>query len=131
MSDEFILDAEKLLILWQDDIPVPDWEPTESGSQCSNCKDRLGVGHRHHCRLCGKNFCSACTGLYHVQKRFQRHKGDDAATRVCWGCRDICLVKREMLASKCELQFTKSFGIAVIRKKKMRIRKDEGIGFFV
>jgi hypothetical protein len=132
MEDSTTADGEKLLILWQDEIPVPLWDVTESGSVCHSCGDRLSLGHRHHCRLCGKNYCSACTGLYHVQRKFQNiHKGDDIGpTRVCWDCRDLCLLKREE-ASKNILIFPGCFGIAVLRKKRLKFRKEDGTEQFV
>eukprot|EP00475_Leptophrys_vorax_P025271 TRINITY_DN35367_c0_g1_i1.p1 TRINITY_DN35367_c0_g1~~TRINITY_DN35367_c0_g1_i1.p1 ORF type:complete len:530 (+),score=95.27 TRINITY_DN35367_c0_g1_i1:87-1676(+) len=108
-------DPDKLIYLWQDWIAVPEWSPNESGV-CFACSDKLSLGSRHHCRLCGENFCSLCTGLYYVQKRFQRSKGDaDSPARVCWGCRDLCLEKRDQLAT-----------MKQPRKKRLRIRKDNG-----
>jgi hypothetical protein len=113
-------DPDKLIYLWQEGIPVPVWMPNESGV-CFTCTDKLTVGSRHHCRLCGENFCSQCTGLYYVQKQFQRSKGDaDAPTRVCWGCRDACLEKRDQMAQAKQP-----------RKKRMRIRKDASGKVFI
>jgi hypothetical protein len=62
--------------------------------------------------------------MFHVQRRFQHQKGDEEATRVCWGCRDNCLRKREQ-ASKNVLMLPGCFGIAGLRKKRLRMRKEE------
>lgn len=91
-------DPDRLLLSYQDSFPVPTWAP-DTGI-CSGCKDALIPGYRHHCRLCGYKFCSQCTGLFYVQKRFQRKKDGEGPSRVCWWCRDRCLAKKEEQVDK-------------------------------
>lgn len=38
----------------------PDWTADKSTKACSLCTVKIGMGSRHHCRLCGKLFCDDC-----------------------------------------------------------------------
>lgn len=46
------------------------------------------------CRLCGHLFCSQCTNKYHVPSEFNL-KNKPGPSRVCYGCRDQCLDRRQ------------------------------------
>jgi serine/threonine protein kinase len=68
----------------------------------------MKVGSRHHCRLCGQLFCSACTGLYHVPVRFMQ-KGKVGAARVCYSCLEATLARRRVYEEKLSGNATSMF----------------------
>ncbi|CAI5747514.1 unnamed protein product [Peronospora destructor] len=81
----------------------PVWVPDSERSKCMECNKTFGYlgSRRHHCRMCGRVLCSACSAS-HVQakrlpfparrrgKKNKTEKGS-ANTRVCKMCYEICM----------------------------------------
>ncbi|XP_073507285.1 lateral signaling target protein 2 homolog [Phyllobates terribilis] len=64
-------------------IDSPEWVPDNASTQCMSCCAPFTLlRRRHHCRSCGKIFCSRCSGyttsLPHVQ--------NTQSVRVCSHC---------------------------------------------
>jgi len=38
-----------------------DWVADSKSHACALCGEKIGMGSRHHCRLCGKLFCDNCS----------------------------------------------------------------------
>lgn len=90
------LDPDRLIYEWTNHYNVPKWVPENAYSKCKHCDSGLKSGHRHHCRLCGEMFCSACTNKFHLPINFhgpKKHK--TGPVRVCFGCRDSCLAEKK------------------------------------
>ncbi|XP_035403246.1 lateral signaling target protein 2 homolog isoform X3 [Cygnus olor] len=61
----------------------PDWVPDEACSYCTACKAPFTVIRRkHHCRSCGKIFCSRCSSHSAPLPRYGQMK----PVRVCTHC---------------------------------------------
>uniref|UniRef100_A0A8D0HGV5 Lateral signaling target protein 2 homolog n=1 Tax=Sphenodon punctatus TaxID=8508 RepID=A0A8D0HGV5_SPHPU len=61
----------------------PDWVPDEVCSYCTACKAPFTVIRRkHHCRSCGKIFCSRCSSHSAPLPRYGQMK----PVRVCTHC---------------------------------------------
>ncbi|XP_074643233.1 lateral signaling target protein 2 homolog [Tubulanus polymorphus] len=61
----------------------PTWVPDEVCQSCSTCKDLFTlVRRRHHCRNCGKIFCSRCSANFIPLP----HYGHMKPVRVCNHC---------------------------------------------
>ncbi|XP_066574404.1 lateral signaling target protein 2 homolog isoform X2 [Amia ocellicauda] len=61
----------------------PDWVPDEACSYCTACKAPFTVIRRkHHCRSCGKIFCSRCSSHCAPLPRY----GQVKPVRVCTHC---------------------------------------------
>ncbi|KAG9338550.1 hypothetical protein JZ751_025608 [Albula glossodonta] len=66
-------------MLWD----LPDWVPDEACSLCTACKAPFTVIRRkHHCRSCGKIFCSRCSSHSAPLPRYGQMK----PVRVCTHC---------------------------------------------
>ncbi|KAI1883841.1 hypothetical protein AGOR_G00236150 [Albula goreensis] len=62
---------------------LPDWVPDEACSLCTACKAPFTVIRRkHHCRSCGKIFCSRCSSHSAPLPRYGQMK----PVRVCTHC---------------------------------------------
>ncbi|KAL4660992.1 lateral signaling target protein 2-like [Arapaima gigas] len=62
---------------------LPDWVPDEACSCCTTCKAPFTVIRRkHHCRSCGKIFCSRCSSHSAPLPRY----GQVKPVRVCTHC---------------------------------------------
>ncbi|XP_048827832.1 lateral signaling target protein 2 homolog isoform X4 [Brienomyrus brachyistius] len=62
---------------------LPDWVPDEACSYCTTCKAPFTVIRRkHHCRSCGKIFCSRCSSHSAPLPRYGQMK----PVRVCTHC---------------------------------------------
>jgi hypothetical protein len=66
------------------------WRPDQSAAQCNVCTSAFSFfTRRHHCRRCGKIFCSDCTSNTKILARPLRRPGEDVekgAVRVCDAC---------------------------------------------
>ncbi|CAH2299653.1 lateral signaling target 2 homolog isoform X1 [Pelobates cultripes] len=61
----------------------PEWVPDEACNECTACKAPFTVIRRkHHCRSCGKIFCSRCSSHSAPLPRYGQMK----AVRVCTHC---------------------------------------------
>lgn len=94
-------DPNKILDERLDARKVPVWVDSKE-NQCHHCRDKLKLKKRHHCRLCGQEFCSLCTWKYHVPERFER-KAKQGPVRVCYGCRDDVLASHRIYDQRVEL----------------------------
>ena len=107
-------DPDRLIYDWTDHIKEPKWVNEKAydkcalavqclvsscvcrGNRCHHCAGPLKSGHRHHCRLCGEMYCSACTGKYHLPVNFhgpKKHKLGALAQlcgRMFYSERDDC-----------------------------------------
>uniref|UniRef100_A0A8C8HXS5 FYVE-type domain-containing protein n=1 Tax=Oncorhynchus tshawytscha TaxID=74940 RepID=A0A8C8HXS5_ONCTS len=82
-----ILSRERGTILGE---VAPVWVPDAQALVCMMCEVRFTfTKRRHHCRACGKVFCSVCSGL-----KFRLTHLDGKEGRVCVSCHST-LVKRE------------------------------------
>merc|ERR1711865_625245 len=65
------------------DSQPPQWVADESVSECTRCSKEFNLFCRkHHCRLCGQIFCSACCG----QKSSFPELGFTEEVRACHDC---------------------------------------------
>ncbi|XP_014071394.2 zinc finger FYVE domain-containing protein 9 isoform X1 [Salmo salar] len=81
-----ILSRERGTILGE---VAPVWVPDAQALVCMMCEVRFTfTKRRHHCRACGKVFCSVCSGL-----KFRLTHLDGKEGRVCVSCHST-LVKR-------------------------------------
>lgn len=94
-------DPNKILHERLDARKVPAWVDSKE-NQCHHCSDKLKLRKRHHCRLCGQEFCSLCTWKYHLPERFAR-KAKQGPGRVCFGCRDDVLASHRIYDQSVEL----------------------------
>merc|ERR1712079_459254 len=63
--------------------PPPSWIPDADAPNCMGCHDQFTfVKRRHHCRACGKVFCSKCSSHFMALPQF----GLDRPVRVCNRC---------------------------------------------
>jgi len=61
----------------------PIWVPDTEVTNCSNCQDKFTfTRRRHHCRACGKIFCSSCCNF---KSKLQYLQFEEA--RVCLHCK--------------------------------------------
>lgn len=92
------MDPEKVILEWCGHLSVPRWVDEKSYNNCKSCSVKmdgfLSKKDKHHCRLCGQMFCSACTQKYHLPLIF-RGKNKDGPARVCMSCVDGCLAEKE------------------------------------
>lgn len=67
----------------QDPSQPPRWVPDDSVTECSACGDAFNlVRRKHHCRACGKIFCSKCSSGAVPLLKFDILKN----VRVCDAC---------------------------------------------
>lgn len=107
-------DQQQLLVDWTDGIDVPK---RGSNGRCKHCTDILQLNRRGHCRLCGFRFCNRCSAYFVLPSRFTTAKKGNNPVRVCRGCRNTCLAKRETTLSQNEIAQLPS----VQRSSKLRI----------
>jgi hypothetical protein len=63
--------------------PPPSWIPDTEAPNCMGCHDQFTfVKRRHHCRACGKVFCSKCSSQFMPLPQF----GLDRRVRICNRC---------------------------------------------
>lgn len=78
--------AIKRMISLQNDrlkLGAPEWVPDHAAPNCMNCSRLFSpVRRRHHCRMCGKVFCSACSSHRTKLPQFNYHN----PVRVCDDC---------------------------------------------
>lgn len=87
-------DPYRLIFSYTTHIKVPKWVDEKLHKDCFHCKEKMSVGEKHNCRLCGGIFCDRCSGKYHIPLVFEL-KGKKGPTRVCYGCRDSCVAQRK------------------------------------
>jgi len=64
----------------------PPWQPDNTCNQCGKCSINFSLFKRkHHCRACGKIYCSNCTTK---QTKITNLGYVDEPVRVCDGCSD-------------------------------------------
>jgi len=86
------------------DFPLVDWVPDSETDMCMLCQDKFTTLHRrHHCRLCGKLTCNACT----AQRSALPQLGYDAndPQRVCSLCFEVLKTQAEPLEEKLQVLY--------------------------
>lgn len=64
----------------------PPWQPDASCGSCNSCSVNFSLfKRRHHCRACGKIFCSKCTTK---STKIKNLGYEEDPVRVCDGCFD-------------------------------------------
>jgi FYVE zinc finger len=67
----------------------PPWEPDAARTDCTRCHAEFGLfKRRHHCRHCGKLFCSDCCNK---ETKIPLLGYDEEPVRVCHECLPIAL----------------------------------------
>lgn len=81
----------------------PVWVPDSERQECMECHKKIGSlgARRHHCRMCGRVLCSACSACnvrakklpFPARRRGKKNKVEKATanTRVCNLCYEICM----------------------------------------
>lgn len=96
------VDQTQLKMLMAKVAHPPVWVPDSERSECMECQKKFGSldSRRHHCRLCGRVLCSACSAChvrakklpFPARRRGKKNKAEkgSANTRVCNMCYEIC-----------------------------------------
>ena len=75
---------------------APAWLPDSEVDRCMSCQCKFTVvKRRHHCRACGKIYCSSCCNL-----KFNLQYLDGKLARVCQACANILLQRQAALTSQ-------------------------------
>lgn len=70
---------------------APIWIPDSDAPNCMQCEARFTfTKRRHHCRACGKVFCSACCSL---KNKLQYMENKEA--RVCLACHQLLNIRSQ------------------------------------
>eukprot|EP00475_Leptophrys_vorax_P029999 TRINITY_DN4455_c0_g1_i1.p1 TRINITY_DN4455_c0_g1~~TRINITY_DN4455_c0_g1_i1.p1 ORF type:complete len:511 (-),score=103.84 TRINITY_DN4455_c0_g1_i1:791-2323(-) len=91
MSDP---DQDHEIEQWTSILGLPTWVDKKAYRNCKKCDKGFSKGHQHHCRGCGEMFCSQCTSKFHIPEHLIG-KDKKGPTRICFSCRDKCLMERE------------------------------------
>ncbi|KAK2149448.1 hypothetical protein LSH36_452g01014 [Paralvinella palmiformis] len=82
-TDDGNTESDAGLFVVNPDFPPPHWVPDDQSPCCTSCKVPFTfVRRRHHCRNCGKIFCSRCSSNSVPLPHF----GHDKPVRVCNHC---------------------------------------------
>ncbi|GMF26226.1 unnamed protein product [Phytophthora fragariaefolia] len=96
------VDKAQLKMLMAKVADPPVWVPDSERTECMECHKKFsGLGaRRHHCRMCGRVLCSACSAChvrakklpFPARRRGKKNKAEkgSANTRVCNMCYEIC-----------------------------------------
>ncbi|KAK1938292.1 Rabankyrin-5 [Phytophthora citrophthora] len=96
------VDKAQLKMLMAKVAHPPVWVPDSERVECMECRKKFGsLGtRRHHCRMCGRVLCSACSAChlrakklpFPARRRGKKNKAEkgSANTRVCNMCNEIC-----------------------------------------
>ncbi|CAH0493447.1 unnamed protein product [Peronospora farinosa] len=96
------VDKQQLTKLMVKVMHSPVWVPDSERSKCMECNKKFGClgSRRHHCRMCGRVLCSACSSShvrakilpFPARRRGEKNKTEkgSANTRVCKMCYEIC-----------------------------------------
>jgi len=69
-----------------DDSYRPPWQPDNTCNKCNRCSVEFSLfKRRHHCRSCGKIFCSNCSSK---DTKIKNLGYDEEPVKVCDGCFD-------------------------------------------
>ena len=97
------VDKQELAKLMVKVMHSPVWVPDSERSACMECNKKFGClsSRRHHCRMCGRVLCSACSAShvrakmlpFPVRRRGKKNKTEkeSANTRACKMCYEICM----------------------------------------
>jgi len=101
LNDVKNYDQAKMLLL-QPVIPTKYWADDKDVSACTSCKkafrSSLLSSNKHHCRICGGIFCSACSPQRRVNDAISKSK-----VRVC----EACFSKEGMAQTLNNIEFLK------------------------
>ncbi|GMF41649.1 unnamed protein product [Phytophthora lilii] len=96
------VDKAQLKMLMVKVAHPPEWVPDSERQECMECNKKFGSlgARRHHCRMCGRVLCSACSAChvrakklpFPARRRGKKNKAEkgSANTRVCNMCYEIC-----------------------------------------
>ncbi|KAE9273673.1 hypothetical protein PF001_g27404 [Phytophthora fragariae] len=96
------VDKAQLKMLMAKVAHPPVWVPDSERPECMECSKKIGSlgARRHHCRMCGRVLCSACSAChvrakklpFPARRRGKKNKAEkgSANTRVCNMCYEIC-----------------------------------------
>ncbi|POM71591.1 Myosin-like protein [Phytophthora palmivora] len=96
------VDFAQLKMLMAKVAHPPVWVPDSERPECMECHKKFGSlgSRRHHCRMCGRVLCSACSAChvrakklpFPARRRGKKNKAEkgSANTRVCNMCYEIC-----------------------------------------
>ncbi|KAH7469280.1 hypothetical protein PRIC2_013720 [Phytophthora ramorum] len=96
------VDKAQLKMLMAKVAHPPVWVPDSERQECMECRKKFGSlgARRHHCRMCGRVLCSACSAChvrakklpFPARRRGKKNKAEKASanTRVCNMCYEIC-----------------------------------------
>ncbi|ETI56112.1 hypothetical protein, variant [Phytophthora nicotianae CJ01A1] len=96
------VDPVQLKMLMAKVAHPPVWVPDSERPECMECQKKFGSlgSRRHHCRMCGRVLCSACSAChvrakklpFPARRRGKKNKAEKASanTRVCNMCYEIC-----------------------------------------
>jgi hypothetical protein len=96
------VDKAQLKLLLAKVAHPPVWVPDSERSECMECHKKFGSlgSRRHHCRMCGRVLCSACSAChvrakklpFPARRRGKKNKAEKASanTRVCNMCCELC-----------------------------------------
>eukprot|EP00003_Mantamonas_plastica_P029230 TRINITY_DN688_c0_g2_i1.p1 TRINITY_DN688_c0_g2~~TRINITY_DN688_c0_g2_i1.p1 ORF type:complete len:641 (-),score=140.75 TRINITY_DN688_c0_g2_i1:104-2026(-) len=76
-------------------LEITKWMADEDASHCCGCSAEFGwvLVRRHHCRFCGKVFCSNCSSNY--WNYWSNEKQEQQQLRVCTHCVKILEKRKE------------------------------------
>jgi chromosome segregation ATPase len=78
---DFFDKAESVTRALEQKMTGSEWEDDGRVTSCRGCVQKFGLmRRRHHCRSCGKIFCTECAGT------FMKLPGHKDPQRVCMGC---------------------------------------------
>ncbi|KAG7376399.1 hypothetical protein PHYPSEUDO_013639 [Phytophthora pseudosyringae] len=95
------VDKAQLKMLMAKVAHPPVWVPDSERPECMECRKKFGSlgSRRHHCRMCGRVLCSACSAChvrakklpFPARRRGKKNKAEkgSANTRVCNMCYEI------------------------------------------
>jgi hypothetical protein len=65
------------------------WNSRKDSKRLCNVKSFSVVNRRHHCRMCGKSYCSKCCSKFEKLHGYESHE----LVRVCDGCKALNIEK--------------------------------------
>ncbi|GBM69047.1 hypothetical protein AVEN_155520-1 [Araneus ventricosus] len=98
----------------------PYWMPDEEADSCLNCGVKFSqFRRRHHCRNCGKIFCSKCC----VEKISLPHFGINEPEKVCNNCKLTVELMNKAKSSDMEEKYEAVIGLCSLLKNTAGLSK--------
>jgi len=84
------------------EMTEPQWTPDNEVLNCTNCPQKFTFVHRrHHCRRCGKIFCSTCCNY----KVLLHRMAFVDPVRLCKPCSEVTKVEEEFFTQQIKVLF--------------------------